>query len=155
MATQVRDLKDFIALNTARFENVPDMDEGYLNTDGTPRVWVIKPLSPAREMAVERARNENTDHLQRYISYLQSKWEFLQKGESEPRPSGAEVSDDTDPRVLAEQYAPIVAAMVSNVELDPDDLIEKFHGMLLKFIVEDTQDFFSKVDERMGRPKKK
>jgi len=138
-----RSLKNSIEEATLIFTDIPDMNEGYNNPDGTPRTWTIRPLTVAREHAAERARLKNTDYLQKLIATNQLRWKAVEEGKVVTPDEAAEREiEDIDPLATAEQWAPIVSAMVCEPELDADDLIENFYGVTLRQVGEEAEAFF-------------
>jgi hypothetical protein len=135
------DLSKLLEQNTIVFENIPDLDGSTKNPDGTPRVWRVRPLTVEREHRAEAARLKNTDYLQRLISQNTKRWKAVEEGTVGGGEDGAD-EEDLDPRATAEQWAPIVAAVVCEPELDEDDLIANFHGVILRFVGEKAEAFF-------------
>jgi hypothetical protein len=153
MAHTEHNLEDLLTRNTISFKNVPDMNGEKTNPDGSPRNWIVTPLTVDREREVEMARLKNTDYLQRVIAYNSRRWTNVQEGrdpdkDADEQPQVTE-EEELDPMVTAEKYAPIVAAMVSNVKLDPEELIANFPGILLAYVAEEVTSFFQEVNKRM------
>jgi hypothetical protein len=114
----------------------------------------------AQELAVEKARMNNTTYLQRVISSNQARWKALEEGRDPERETVEFQEEETDPLTTAQQWAPIVAAMVKEPQLDKDELIENFHGLVLRYVGEEAEAFFregaAKVKEnREARRQKK
>lgn len=145
-----RDLSELLESNTLIFENVPDLDGKTTTEDGEPRVWTIRPLTVEREARAEKARMKNTSYVQHVISVQRQRWEAVEKG-VEAEESKGWSDEEEDPLVTAEQWGPIVAAMVCEPELDPDDLIENFHGLTLRYIGEEAEGFFRDAPERIKK----
>lgn len=139
------DLKDILSENTIVFENVPDLQGNVEGEDGSKRIWRIRPLTVERERQVEIARLENAEHLQKTIALATAKWRAVEAGQ-DPAAVVAEDEEsepgELNPRATAEQWAPIVAAMVCEPELDADYLVENFHGLVLRHIGETAEAFF-------------
>jgi hypothetical protein len=137
------DLKDILEQNTIVFENIPDI-EGSTEEDGAPRVWRVRPLTVEREHAVETARMHNSAYLQRIIAANQARWKAVEEG----RDAGTPAEEDLEPQATAEQWAPIVAALVCEPDLDADYLAEHFHGVVLRYVGEEAEAFFQQVATR-------
>ena len=155
MAIVKLDLKDILEQNTIVFENIPDI-EGSTEEDGAPRLWRVRPLTVEREHAVETARMRNSAYLQRIIAANQARWKAVEDG----RDAGTPAEDELEPQATAEQWAPIVAALVCEPDLDADYLAEHFHGVVLRYVGEEAEAFFregaAKVKEnREARRQKK
>lgn len=144
-----RDLKNILEINTIVFENVPDLDGDTNLPDGTPRVWKIRPLTVEQEHAVERARAKNTSYLQRLIATNARFWEAAKEGKALSVPAEEETSEEElDPLATAEQWAPIVAAIVAEPQLDAEELVTQFHGLILRLVGEEAEAFFQATNER-------
>jgi len=150
MAIVKHNLAQLLDENTLVFENVPDINGKTVNDDGTPRVWTIRPLTIEREHQIEKARLKNTGYLQRLIATNQQNWKAVEEGRvlTEQEREGL-LSEDDDPLATAEQWAPMVAAMVCEPELDADELLENFHGMTLRVIGEEVEAFFREGPQKM------
>lgn len=151
MAVIKRSLKNILEENTMIFEHVPDIEGTTLNEDGTPRTWTIRPLTVAREHEAEKARLKNTTYLQHLIAVNQQRWKAVEEGRD---PNKEEISpvfgeEDIDPLATAEQWGPIVAAIVAEPELDADDLIKNFHGLTLRIVGEEAEAFFREGPQKM------
>ena len=153
MAQYVRDLSDFIQVNTIVYRNVPDINGEKLNSDGSEREWKITPPTPDGEEKIERIKRSNTDLMGKELQFLKARWDRIQG--NDPEPGAPTADEDMDPLLLGEQYAPLLAAYVTNVELDPDDLKRDFHGKLLEMLVEEIQGFFADMKSRRDPLKKK
>ena len=153
MAQYVRDLSDFIQVNTIIYRNVPDINGEMKNPDGSDREWKITPPTPDGEEKIERIKRSNTDLMGKELQFLKARWDRIQG--NEPEPGAPTADEDMDPLLLGEQYAPLLAAYVTNVELDPDDLKRDFHGKLLEMLVEEIQGFFAEMKSRRDPLKKK
>jgi hypothetical protein len=136
------DLKNFLPERTLVFENVPDLSGDTKNPDGAPRVWTIRPLTVERELAVEKARLENSTRLQNVIANAQRRWKAVEDGRDPSSDPVIAAEDEEDPVASAEQWAPIVAAMVAEPELDAEELETNFHGLLLRHVGERAEAFF-------------
>lgn len=146
------DLKKLLEESTMIFENVPDLSGDTTAPDGGPRTWTVRPLTVAREHAVEKARLSNTAYLQKVIATNQRGWKAVEEGKVASEDDAAtEDTEDVDPHAAAEQWAPIVAAMVCDPELDVDELIGNFHGVTLRFVGETAEAFFREGPELMKK----
>ncbi len=150
MAETVYDLSNFIAVNTITYKNVPDIYGETKNADGTERVWKITPPTPAKEEEIERIKRENTDLMGRELLFLKSRWDRIQGKEPEEQ-----AVEEMDPVLLGEQYARLLAAYVTNVKLDPEELARDFHGKTLEMLVETIQGFFADMKSRQEALKSK
>lgn len=150
MAIVKHNLAQLLDENTLIFENVPDLNGKTTNEDGTPRVWTVRPLTIEREHQVEKARLKNTGYLQRLIATNQQNWKAVEEGRvlTEQEREGL-LSEEDDPLSTAEQWAPMVAAMVCEPELDADELLDNFHGMILRHIGEEVEAFFREGPQKM------
>lgn len=151
MAELVRDLSNWLEVNTATYKNVPDLDNDKQNADGSPRIWIATPPSPAGEGKIERIKRANSELMARELRFLKARWERLQG--LEPSEDAAADTEEMDPVLLGQQWAPLLAAYITNVTLDPEDLARDFHGYLIKALVEDIQGFFADMKARMVMPK--
>jgi len=143
-AVTTHDLQNLLEESTLVFKNVPDIMGNTQDEDGKPRTWTIRPLTVERERRVAMARLENSGYIQQSIADAKRRWDAVDKGEVIPADDNA-----VDPMVTAEQWAPIVAAMVCDPELDEDDLIKNYSGLLLRHIGETAEAFFQEGPAKM------
>jgi len=136
----VIDLKNFVKEHTIVFKDVPAIGDAEDEPSGIS--WTIRPWRADQEFSIREAQQLGLKRLRARMKKTK-----LEAGEALSEEDGGPLTEEEEtlleePEVMAEYWAPIVAAMVADPELDPEELRENYYGLLLRYVGQEAESFF-------------
>lgn len=128
MSTKIIDLTDFTQKHTLEFRLDPDT------------TWVVPPFAEETELAFWRWQRET----------------FRRREGEQKAAMGLGEAAESDERTMGTVWAPLIALAVREPELDPQELLHRYPGQLLRTVGTAIVDFFltgeTKLAQTESRP---